>query len=76
MLSAMISQDRTILNDFNISYEAARTKTAVSRAALALGDYERASRLLATVMELFESLGATADVTKVQMLQANFKKEV
>ncbi|MCB0166121.1 MAG: tetratricopeptide repeat protein, partial [Anaerolineae bacterium] len=72
----ILERSLAILNDFNISYEAARTKTAVSRAALALGDYERASRLLATVMELFESLGATADVTKVQMLQANFKKEV
>jgi len=67
---AMLDRSLAILNDFNISYEAARTKTILSRAALALGDQKRARQLLTAVAELFESLGAEADLAKVRVLQA------
>lgn len=66
----MLDRSLSILNDFNISYEAARTKTILSRAALALGDQKRARQLLTAVAELFESLGAEADLAKVRVLQA------
>ena len=66
---AMLNHSLTILNDFEMVYEAARTKTILSRALSTTGDQAKAQAMLDAAIDRFKSLGAEADLAKAQALQ-------
>ncbi|MCB0209524.1 MAG: tetratricopeptide repeat protein [Anaerolineae bacterium] len=65
----VLNHSLTLLTDFDMVYEAARTKVILSRALAITGDQEKAQALLNAAIDLFKRLGAASDLAKAEAIE-------